>query len=284
MAIQFDGPPPKRTRRGEGIDIPEPEVAGRGYDLGCSSAAVGSDGSRLDPVRPLRKRAKRLRRAQRASARRRQLRLDRLKVENTRIPRSRRERRAYAEEARIHRQVRNARKDFTHQLTHRATAKAVVNCAEDLHVSGMIRNPKLALSVSDAGMGEILRQMTYKSAWRGRHFVRIDRWAPSSKTCSACDHKLEELSLSTRRWECPACKAHHDRDENAALNILRWGLEKALRRGTPEVTSGESGALAGGPTRKGKGLRRNSARKALRERTGNVETENKTLGSRESVQ
>ena len=82
----------------------------------------------------------------------------------------------------------NARHDFTHQVTHRATAKAVVSCVEDLNVSGMVRTPKLALSVSDAGMGEILRQAEYKSAWRGRHVVRIDRWAPSSKTCSACNH------------------------------------------------------------------------------------------------
>ncbi len=76
-------------------------------------------------------------------------------------------------------------------------------------------------SHSDAGMREILRQMTYKCDWRGRHFSQIDRWAPSSKTCSACDHKLDELSLSTRSWDCHACGVHHDRDENAALNILR---------------------------------------------------------------
>ncbi|WP_020042880.1 RNA-guided endonuclease InsQ/TnpB family protein [Salipiger mucosus] len=262
MSVQYLGPPPKRKRRGEDIDVPDPEVAARGYDLGCSSAAVGSDGSRLEPDRPLRKRVKRLRRAQRRSARRRQARLDQAQEKKKDIPRSRRERRAYAEEARIHHQVRNARYNFTHQFTHRATAKAVVTCAEDLNVSGMIRNPKLALSVSDAGMGEILRQLEYKSEWRGRHFVKIDRWAPSSKTCSGCDHKLDELSLSTRRWVCPACGADHDRDENAALNILRWGLKEALRRGTPKVTPGESRALVGGKSRKGKRTRRNSARKA----------------------
>lgn len=95
--------------------------------------------------------------------------------------------------------------------------------------------------------------MKYKSDWRGRHFIQIGRWAASDKTCSSCDHKLEELWLSTRRWACPSCGVEHDRDENAALNILRWGLIQALRRGTSKVTSGESGALAKGTSRKGKG-------------------------------
>ena len=266
MSVQYDAPPPKRSRRGEVIELPEPEVVARGYDLGLSSAAVGSDGSCVDAARPLRKKKKRLRKAQRRSARRRQVRLDKSKKEKIKVARSRRERRAYDDEARMHYQVRNARNNFAHQFSHRATAKSVITCAESLNVSGMVRNPRLALSVSDAGMGNILRQLAYKAEWRGRHFIQIDQWAPSTKTCSACDHKLEEMSLSTRKWECPSCGVHHDRDGNAAINILRWGLTEALRRGTPKVTSVESGALAGRIPRKGKGLRRNSARG-----NGNVE-------------
>jgi len=279
MSVQFDGPPQKRMKRGEEAEFPQIETPARAYDLGCSTAAHGSDGSKLDPGRPLRKSLKRLRRAERKAARRREVRLEKSKQEQRKVERSRRERRAYEEVARLHFQVRNARKDFTHQFTHRATAKAIVTCMEDLNVSGMVLNRKLALSVSDAGIGEILRQMKYKSDWRGRHFIQIDRWAASSKTCSACDHKLDELSLSTRRWTCPSCGVEHDRDENAALNILRWGLIEALRRGTPKVTPGESGALAKGAARKGKGLRRNSAR-----RTGNVDADHKTLRRREPVQ
>jgi transposase len=137
---------------------------------------------------------------------------------------------------------------------------------EDLNVAGMVKNGHLALSVSDAGMGEALRQLTCKAKWRGRHLVRIDRRAPSSKTCSGCGRLKDDLDLSVRAWACPACGTDHDRDANAALNILRWGPEELIRRGTPECTPGESGALAAGPTRKGKGLRRNSAR-----RTGNVD-------------
>ena len=157
---------------------------------------------------------------------------------------------------------------------------------EDLNVAGMARNRHLAKSVADAGLGELQRQLDYKSRWRGRHFVKLDRFDASTQTCSGCGHRLEgaeKLTLSDRRWMCPSCGGNHDRDENASLNVLRWGLHKLIRRGTSEVTPGESGALAGeanpsGKRHKGKGLRRNSAR-----RTGNVEA-SQDLVSRELLQ
>jgi putative transposase len=157
---------------------------------------------------------------------------------------------------------------------------------EDLNVAGMARNRHLAKSVADAGLGELQRQLDYKSRWRGRHFVKLDRFDASTQTCSDCGHRLEgveKLTLSDRRWTCPSCTGNHDRDENASLNVLRCGLDKLIRRGTSEVTPGESGALAGetnpsGKRHKGKGLRRNSAR-----RTGNVEA-SQDLVSRELLQ
>jgi predicted RNA-binding Zn-ribbon protein involved in translation (DUF1610 family) len=137
--------------------------------------------------------------------------------------------------------------------------------------------------VADAGLGELQRQLDYKSRWRGRHFVKLDRFDASTQTCSACGHRCEgeaKLGLSDRHWACPSCGEKHDRDENASLNTLRWGLDQLIRRGTPEFTPGESGALAGdsnpsGKRRRGKGLRRNSARG-----TGNVEA-SQDLVSRE---
>jgi transposase len=157
---------------------------------------------------------------------------------------------------------------------------------EDLNVAGMARNRYLAKSVADAGLGELQRQLDYKSRWRGRHFVKLDRFVASTQTCSGCGRRLEgveKLTLSDRRWTCPSCGEDHDRDENASLNVLRWGLHKLIRRGTSEVTPGESGALAGeanpsGKRHKGKGLRRNSARG-----TGNVEL-SQDLVSRELLQ
>jgi putative transposase len=113
---------------------------------------------------------------------------------------------------------------------------------EDLNVNGMTRRPKpkpdgkggyqrngaaakagLGKSVLDAGFGEFRRQLEYKAERYGRTLTVIDRWYPSSKTCSACGHLLAELSLSTRHWTCPSCGARHDRDINAAKNILSAG-------------------------------------------------------------
>jgi putative transposase len=87
----------------------------------------------------------------------------------------------------------------------------------------MVRNRHLARAISDCGWAEFRRQLTYKCERYGRRLIVIDRWYPSSKTCSACGHLLAELSLSARHWTCPSCGARHDRDLNAAKNILAAG-------------------------------------------------------------
>jgi putative transposase len=98
---------------------------------------------------------------------------------------------------------------------------------EDLNVAGMVKNRSLAKSVSDAGWGEFRRQLEYKCERAGRRLVVLDRWYPSSKTCSACGYPLAQLSLGTRHWACPDCRTRHDRDINAAKNILAAGLAVA---------------------------------------------------------
>jgi putative transposase len=114
---------------------------------------------------------------------------------------------------------------------------------EDLNVSGVIRNRCLARVISDCGWGEFRRMLEYKAAKHGRHLIVIDRWYPSSKTCSACGHLLAELSLSTRHWTCPGCRTRHDRDINAAKNILAAGHAVTAcgadvrHSGTPRVRS-----------------------------------------------
>jgi putative transposase len=94
---------------------------------------------------------------------------------------------------------------------------------EDLAVMNMLKNRKLARAISDCGWGEFRRQLEYKCERYGRQLVVIDRWYPSSKTCSACGHLLAALSLGTRTWQCPSCGTRHDRDINAATNILAAG-------------------------------------------------------------
>jgi putative transposase len=91
---------------------------------------------------------------------------------------------------------------------------------EDLAVKNMVKNRKLALSISDASWGELVRQLEYKCDWYGRTLVKIDRWFPTSKRCSKCGHIVEKLPLNIREWDCPNCGTHHDRDINAPHNIL----------------------------------------------------------------
>jgi putative transposase len=103
----------------------------------------------------------------------------------------------------------------------------VVVVVEDLAVKNMVRNRKLARAVAECGWGTFRQMLEYKAAAAGRTLIVISRWYPSSKTCSACGHLLGSLSLSARHWTCPACGTRHDRDVNAAKNILAAGLAVA---------------------------------------------------------
>ena len=188
-----------------------------GVDLGVKDFAVTSDGEKIANPRHLDRKARNLARYQRRLAHRRKGSANRAK--------------AAAKVARAHRKVRSARRDFLHRASTRLVRENDIIVIEDLNVSGMVRNRRLARAISDCGWGEFCRQLEYKCE-RARHeLIVIDRWYPSSKTCSACGHLLAGLSLSTRHWTCPSCRARHDRDINAAKNILAAGL--AVARGSP---------------------------------------------------
>jgi putative transposase len=180
-----------------------------GVDLGVTDFAVTSDGDKIANPRHLARKARNLARYQRRLAR----------CQNGSANRAK----AKAKVARAHRKVRDARRDFLHRASTRLVRSADTIVIEDLNVSGMVRNRHLARAISDCGWGEFRRQLAYKCERSGRNLVVIDRWYPSSKTCSACGHRLAELSLGTRQWTCPSCGARHDRDLNAAQNILAAG-------------------------------------------------------------
>lgn len=198
-------------------------------DLGVRDFAVTSDGEKIANPRHLERKAKNLARYQRRMARKRRGSANRAK--------------ARAKVARAHRKVADARADFLHRTSTRLVRDHDVIVIEDLNVKGMVRNPKLAKAISDCGWGEFRRQLEYKAARYGRHLVVIDRWFPSSKTCSACGHLLARLSLDIRTWQCPACGTRHDRDVNAAKNILAAGLAVSAcggdvrQSGSPRVLS-----------------------------------------------
>ena len=94
---------------------------------------------------------------------------------------------------------------------------------EDLKVLNMVKNHKLSRAISDAAWGELIRQLDYKCEWYGRTLIKIDRWFPSSKRCGACGYIVDKLPLDIREWDCPKGRAHHDRDINAARNLLAVG-------------------------------------------------------------
>jgi putative transposase len=126
--------------------------------------------------------------------------------------------------ARIHARIADRRRDFTHQLSTRIIRENQTICIESLHVKAMVKHPTLAKAIHDVGWGAFVRQLEYKAAWYGRTLVKIDRWYPSSKRCHACGHVLDSLTLDTRQWTCPTCRTAHDRDVNAAQNMLAVGL------------------------------------------------------------
>jgi len=161
---------------------------------------------------------------------------------------------------RSHRQVANRRGDLLHRTSHLPTAKAGVIGLEDLGVQAMRRNRRLAKSVGDAGMAELVRQVRSKADWRSRVFVRIDRWTRSTGVCPDCGTVHERLDRPVRVWTCGGCGAVHDRDA-AAARVIRLHAMELVGKGIPEPASatrrtrGESG-----PLRRGRGLRRKSDR------------------------
>jgi putative transposase len=197
------------------VDVPSPEplsATGRaaGVDLGVKDFAVTSDGQRIANPRHLARRAQNLARYQRRLARCQ--------------PGSANRAKAKAKAARAHRKVRAARADFLHKTSTRLVRDNDLIVLEDLAVKNMVRNRRLAKAIADCGWGTFRRMLEYKAARYGRRVIVIDRWYPSSKMCSACGHLLTELSLKTRAWQCPSCGTRHDRDINAAKNILAAGL------------------------------------------------------------
>ena len=125
--------------------------------------------------------------------------------------------------AKAHARIADQRQDFVHKLSTKLIRENQTIVVESLQIANMVRNHCLAKSIITQGWGMFIVFLAYKAVWYGRTLHRIDRWYPSSKRCSACGHVLEHLGLDARRWTCPECHATHDRDVNAAINILAAG-------------------------------------------------------------
>ena len=205
-----------------------------GIDLGLADAVILSTGQKFGNPRFLRKDEKKLAKAQRQLA----------KKQNG----SRNRAKARLKVARIHAKIADRRNDFLHKLSTQLIHENQVIAVESLQVKNMIRNHHLAKAIADVGWSEFVRQLEYKAQWYGRTVVKIDKFYPSSKRCFDCGYVMPKMSLNIRYWTCPACGVHHDRDVNAAQNILAAGLAvfacgeavrparklKSQRAGTPQ--------------------------------------------------
>ena len=210
------------------VDIPElPKIkTGRavGIDLGIKALVTTSDGEKIGSLEGTKKLEKRLARQQRKLSRKK-------KGSNNR-------KKQKIKVAKVYEKIANKKKDHLHKVSAKIVSENQVICAETLNVDGMMKNHHLAKSIAMQSFATFLGFLEYKAKEKGKIFVQVDRWFASSKTCHSCGSKMDAMPLSIRSWECKSCGAKHDRDINAAKNILAEGIRIL------EGTEGHSGTTA----------------------------------------
>ncbi|MBE9187686.1 transposase [Microcoleus sp. LEGE 07076] len=216
-----------------GKDLPEKSTEGKaiGIDVGLTHYAVTSDGTKHGNPKHYRKYEKKL------AKRQKQL--------SHKLKGSRNRNKARVKVAKVHAKIVRCREDFLHKLSRKLVDENQVIVVENLAVRNMVKNHKLAKSISDAGWGQFCTMLKYKSEWAGKTYIEVDRFYPSSKTCNNCLNRVDSLSLDIRSWQCPKCGENHDRDINAAKNIRDEGLRI--------LTAGHTVTASGGRVRPSKG-------------------------------
>lgn len=216
------------------FEIPEKESTGEviGVDLGIKTLLVDSNGTEIKNERFLKKHIKKLKYLQRQNSKKK-------KGSNSRE-------KSRIKLAKEYQKVTDQRKNYLHQVSIKLINDNQIICLEDLAVKNMMKNHNLAQAISDVSWGSLVSMLTYKAAWYNRQVIQIDRFYPSSKTCSHCHHLMVSMDLSVREWKCPSCDTHHDRDVNAAKNILRQGLNIMSGLGTKSDSKQKRMEASGG--------------------------------------
>ena len=217
------------------LEIPEPVYSGGeiGIDYGVKAFITTSDGEIIESPNYLRKSEQKLKKLQKSLAKKQDNAKNRYKAQKLL--------------ARQHEKVSNQRQDFLHKLSKQLTCENQAIYIESLAIRNMIQNHCLAKSISDSGWNTFVNMLKYKGSWYGCRIIEIDRWFPSSKRCHVCGYINENLTLKDRNWLCPECNTNHDRDVNAAINILTFGragiarttvleTENACGEGSPSVS------------------------------------------------
>ena len=196
-------------------EIRESEVIG--VDLGIAQLITDSNGNKTPHPHVLARCRSNLRRKQKSLSRKQKGSSNRAK--------------ARVQLAKVHERVAHVRKDIHHKISKHLIDENQAVCAETLDVRNMLRNRRLSRPIQDASWSTLVCMLAYKSEWYGKHFVQIDRWFPSSKTCSGCGMSPPSMDLGVRSWTCPECGTTHDRDVNAAINIKQEGIQQLKTAG-----------------------------------------------------
>ena len=193
-----------------------------GIDTGIKDLAILSDGKVYENIKTLKTNLKKLKYEQRQLSKK-------VKGSNSRLKQK-------SKLARVHEKATNIRKDYLHKVSTEIIKNHDVICIEDLAVKNMMKNHKLAQAFSDVSLGTFYTMLEYKANWNDKIIVKIDRFFPSSKTCSVCNYIKQNLTLKDREWTCPNCNTIHDRDFNASINIKKQGLKILSDLGTNSDT------------------------------------------------